>query len=77
MDPNFKDNTLHDITARLYRLPDVLKMTGLSKSTIYARVKSGDFPAPTPIFRGGRAVAWRSQDIIGWVGRVGGAEAAN
>lgn len=77
MDHSYKNDVLNSIPVRLYRLPDVLRLTGLSKSTVYARVKTGEFPAPAPIFRGGRAVAWRSEDITGWIGRVGGAEAAN
>lgn len=56
---------------KLYRLPDIIRLVGLSRSTIYARIKLGDFPAPTPIFNGGRAVAWRSADITAWLDQVG------
>lgn len=38
--------------------------TGLSRSTIYARVKDGTFPAPVRI--GPRAVAWLESDIEAW-----------
>ena len=38
--------------------------TGLSRSTIYARVKDGTFPAPVRI--GPRAVAWLESDVEAW-----------
>jgi prophage regulatory protein len=38
--------------------------TGLSRSTIYARMKDGTFPAPIRI--GPRAVAWIESDIEAW-----------
>jgi len=31
-------------TAKLLRLPDVKAVTGLSKSTIYAKIADGTFP---------------------------------
>ncbi|WP_081082278.1 helix-turn-helix transcriptional regulator [Burkholderia diffusa] len=50
---------------RLYRLPDVCGFTGLRKSSIYAMIKDGSFPAPVRIGR--RAVAWRQEDIGRWI----------
>ncbi|MFP3433582.1 AlpA family transcriptional regulator [Paraburkholderia sp. SIMBA_061] len=50
---------------RLYRLPDVCEFTGLRKSSIYAMIKDGSFPAPVRI--GLRAVAWRQEDIGRWI----------
>jgi prophage regulatory protein len=48
-----------------WRLQDVMKNTGLPKSTIYALLQEGDFP--TQYCLGGRAVAWRSTDIMDWM----------
>ena len=31
---------------RILRIPEVVEITGLSRTTIWRRVKSGDFPAP-------------------------------
>lgn len=52
---------------KLYRLPEVLKITGMCKATIYSRIKTGDFPAPVVIFKGGRAVGWRSDALTAWL----------
>lgn len=48
----------------LLRLPAVMRETGLSRSSIYAAIKEGTFPAPVRI--GKRAVAWRVADIVSW-----------
>jgi len=50
---------------KLFRLPQVREITGLGRSTIYAKIKAGEFPAPVNL--GTRAVAWRSTDVTGWV----------
>lgn len=49
----------------LRRLPHVCQLTGLRKSSIYAMIKEGNFPAPVRIGR--RAVAWRQEDISRWI----------
>ena len=46
------------------KLAVVMGKTGKSRSSIYAAVKSGDFPAPISI--GPRAVAWTSTAISEW-----------
>ena len=50
---------------RLLRRPDVEAVTGLSRSSLYAKMDSGDFPRPVRI--GARAVAWRASDIQEWL----------
>jgi len=50
--------------ARFYRRRDVERLTGLPKSTLYARMSNGDFPKPFKI--GSRAVAWRGSDLAMW-----------
>jgi len=45
----------------IIRLPTVIAHTGLSRSTIYLRIKQGSFPAPVSL--GARAVGWPSTDI--------------
>ena len=47
------------------RLPEVMKRTGLSRSTIYVRVAEGRFPRPVAL--GGRAVGWIEAEIEEWV----------
>lgn len=48
----------------LARLPVVLKMTGLGRSTIYRWIADGSFPSPVRL--GPRAVAWRWADLDRW-----------
>lgn len=49
----------------LLRLPEVRARTGLSRSSIYAFIARGDFPAPVSL--GARAVAWPSDAISAWI----------
>ncbi len=51
----------------IYRLPKVKAVTGLSRSTIYAEVAKGKFPAPVPLTDEGRAVGWDSNAVDAWV----------
>ena len=50
---------------KLLRLPEVLNATGLSKSTIYARISEGTFPKQIPL--GPRIVVWVESDIQNWI----------
>jgi len=50
---------------KLLRLPRVMDITALGKSSIYAGVKSGTFP--TPVRLSARAVGWREEDLEKWV----------
>lgn len=47
------------------RLREVCQATGLSRSTIYERMKNGTFVRPVHI--GTRSVRWRVCDIRGWL----------
>ena len=49
----------------LFRRRQVEQLVQLSRSTIYAAVKAGTFPAPIRI--GARAVAWRLSDVEQWL----------
>lgn len=49
----------------ILRLPDVKTRTGLSRSTIYLRVKEGKFPAPISL--GVRSVGWIDSEIQQWL----------
>lgn len=50
---------------QLIRLDQVLRITGLSKSSIYLFIKNSSFPKPIKI--GKRAVAWKSSQIQNWI----------
>ena len=47
------------------RLPQVKLRVGLSRSSIYAAIASGAFPAPISL--GTRAVGWLESDISAWL----------
>ena len=52
-----------DNNRQILRLKDVVKITKLSPSWIYAQMKAGNFPSNFKIFKGGRASGWWSTDI--------------
>lgn len=52
--------------SRILRFPEVVNKTGLSRSTVYGRIRSGDFPAPVPL-GAGRAVGFIEQEVDGWI----------
>lgn len=48
-----------------YRLKDVMRITALSRATLYRRVAERRFPAPVHL--GGRACGWRADQLQEWV----------
>jgi prophage regulatory protein len=56
---------------RLLRLSDVLRVYPVSKSTWFAGIKSGKFPASQKL--SSRCVAWRESDILALIERMRGA----
>ncbi len=50
---------------KILRLPSVKDRSGLSRSTIYLRIKKGEFPKPISL--GDRAVGWLEKDIDDWL----------
>ena len=57
MDQNIKPSIL--------RLRDVKAVTGLSRSTIYARAARAEFPSQIKL--GDRAVGWLEHEIVDWL----------
>ena len=53
---------------KMYRLPDVMNMTGLSRSSIYLRISTNEFPKPVKLGR--RAVGWPEDSIIAWQAKM-------
>ena len=50
---------------RLIRLPEVLWLTGLSRSTLYKMVSGGRFPRQVEM--GDKARGWRLRDVVLWI----------
>ena len=53
------------LSDRVLRLPEVRHRSGLSRTQIYAKAKTGEFPRPIKI--GGRASGWIESEISGWI----------
>lgn len=53
------------MTHEILRLPEVIKITGRSRSSIYADIAEGAFPAPIGL--GARAVGWLKSDVNFWI----------
>jgi prophage regulatory protein len=54
-----------DAAPAFYRLRDVMRITALSRSTVYRRVAEGRFPAPVNLGR--RASAWQRAALQAWI----------
>lgn len=50
---------------RLLRIAEVESMVGLKKSSLYAAIRQGGFPAPVKLSR--RAVCWPASAIDAWI----------
>ena len=47
------------------RLAELLEVTGMGKTFIYARMKDGTFPKQIQL--GSRTVVWSEQEVIKWM----------
>jgi len=53
------------MTNKVLRLPAVIEITGLSRSSIYRLVQEGKFPPPVKL--SARASAWFEADVAQWL----------
>ena len=52
----------------ILRTPAVLALIGLSRTSLWRRIRAGDFPAPVRLGgRGSRAVGWRRVEVERWL----------
>lgn len=51
---------------KILRLKDVIEMTGLSRSTIYAEIAKDRFPKQVQL-TGARSVGWHESSITNWI----------
>jgi len=58
-----RTEAVHDVG--FLRLPEVLKLFPVSRSTWWAGIKEGRFPQPVKLSR--RCVAWRITDVKGLI----------
>lgn len=57
---------MKDKKLKLIKLPEVLALCAISKTTLYRLVNEGDFPKPVQL-SGKRSVAWRFREIEAWI----------
>lgn len=64
--PDIKSND-HDTlpTPAFYRLPDALRITGLSRPTLHRRIAACRFSGPVHL--GGRACGWAHTALQDWI----------
>jgi len=60
---------------RLIRLPTVLELTGLGKTTIYQLQKIGSFPHSISVTK--FAVRWMESEVLAWIAEQSNARKAN
>jgi len=65
--PHVQDTTtaLPESEPAFYRLADVVRITALSRSSIYRRIAAGEFPPQVSL--GGRATGWRREALKAWI----------
>ena len=54
----------------IMRLADVLRCTGLSRSTLYNRIASREFPKQVSL--GGRSIGWLKAEVEEWIAKRAG-----
>jgi prophage regulatory protein len=50
---------------RIIRLPELLRITGLSTASVYRKIAENGFPRPVRL--GKNAVGWRAQSVVSWL----------
>lgn len=58
------------VAPAFYRIADVIRITALSRATIYRRIAEGRFPRPVNL--GGRACGWTPTALNEWIGNPQG-----
>ncbi len=53
--------------ARMLRVPEVMARTGLSRTTLWRRVRAGTFPPPTEL--GENSIGWPESEISAWLAK--------
>lgn len=54
----------HEEHVELIRRPEVMKLTGIRTTKLYALMKEGQFPKQVPL--GGRTVGWIKSEVLEW-----------
>ena len=60
-----QNSITNEFRPAFYRMRDVIRITSLSRPTLYRRIAAGRFPAPIKL--GGRASGWTAQALQAWI----------
>ncbi|MDD5580876.1 MAG: AlpA family transcriptional regulator [Methylobacter sp.] len=52
-------------TSNILRVPAAIKKTGISRSTIYTLLKTGEFPKPIKL--SARSIGWLESELTDWI----------
>lgn len=55
----------HPVQERFMRLPEVIHVCGLSRSTVYDLISRSAFPSQVSL--GGKNVAWLASEVSAWM----------
>lgn len=61
----YMSDDLGGFLMRIIRLPEVMSMTGLSRSSVYKQQAAGSFPKSISL--SGRAIGWYSYEVEAWI----------
>jgi prophage regulatory protein len=67
MQHDYLENTHPQHELRLLRVGDVIDLTKLSKSYVYALAAEGRFPRSIPLVPGGTSRAWVYSEVLEWI----------
>jgi len=63
--PHLRLDESRQVLPAYYRMREVLRITGLSRPTVYRRIAANRFPPPVHL--GGRACGWSSASLQHWI----------
>jgi len=55
---------------KIIRLNELIKISGMSRSTIYLKLNDPASDIPRPVKLGTRAIGWVESEIQDWLGRI-------
>ena len=58
----------HVLSFKIIRIDEVMEITGLAKSSIYAQIAAGNFPKQVQL--SSRCRGWRLRDVMSWVNEL-------
>ncbi len=59
----------HPLPEKVLRLPEVMRVTGLGRTSIYTAMERGEFPRCISLTNR-RAKGWLSSDIASWISTI-------